>query len=299
VLPPRVNTGQLITFYYVAKEASFSVAAEQLYLSQSAVTQQIIALERDNGVKLINVKRKRVYLTETGSTLFRYAEEIYNQVRDVEALFQNVKERSLRVGVSTALSSFVAAVAVDFMGLYPNIEVTLKNGPSRTIVRELSDMRYQIAIVLDSNHEAFKLSDIRLSDRERLVLVCGSSMPIPATNGLSFADLREYQFLLPPEGSVARELLLKRFEAEGLEMGQHVLLQANYLECSKRFAEKGRGIILLPEFEVQDEVAQGKLRILHLLEDITVGVSALFPSDVPLSLVAKQFIQLIKKAFLR
>ncbi|MGD0918496.1 MAG: LysR substrate-binding domain-containing protein, partial [Thermodesulfobacteriota bacterium] len=94
-----------------------------------------------------------------------------------------------------------------------------------------------------------------------------------------------------------REILLKRFEAEGLEMSKWLYLQANYLECTKKFAEKKRGIVLLPMVEVKEEVAQGKLKILHLMEDIEVGVNVLFPIDVPLSPVAEQFIHLVKKAF--
>jgi len=143
-----------------------------------------------------------------------------------------------------------------------------------------------------------RLNAIKVSDREKLVLVCSCSNPIPGTKRLRLADLCDYQFLLPPEGSAIREILLKRFEAEGLEMSQRLYLQANYLECTKRFAEKKRGIVLLPMVEVKEEVAQGKLKILHLMEDIEVGVNVLFPVDVPLSPVAEQFINLVKKAFL-
>lgn len=48
---------------------------------------------------------------------------------------------------------------------------------------------------------------------------------------------------------------------------------------------------------MKEEVAQGKLKILRLMEDITVGVNVLFPTDVPLSSVAEEFIDLVKKAF--
>jgi DNA-binding transcriptional LysR family regulator len=64
--PVTINIHHLITFYFVAKEKSFSEAARKLFLSQPAVTQQIRALERLSGVKLFNVRRKKVSLTEGG-----------------------------------------------------------------------------------------------------------------------------------------------------------------------------------------------------------------------------------------
>jgi DNA-binding transcriptional LysR family regulator len=297
MLAPYLNTGQLITFYYVAKEKSFSVAAEQLCLTQSAVTQQINALERTSGVKLIHVRRKKVCLTETGSFIFKYAEEIYKQVRNVEAFFRETKESSLRIGVSTMFSSIIATVAIEFMSCYPTTKLSLQNGATYVIVNQLLDLQHQIAIVADLNCKNDRLNVIKISDREELVLVCNCSTPIPETKRLRLADLCDYQFLLPPEGSVIREILLKKFEAEGLEMSKWIYLQANYLECTKRFAEKKRGIVLLPLVEVKEEVAQGKLKILRLMEDITVGVNVLFPTDVPLSSVAEEFIDLVKKAF--
>ncbi|MCX5813766.1 MAG: LysR family transcriptional regulator, partial [Proteobacteria bacterium] len=74
--PPQINLQHIISFYYVAKEKSFSEAAEKLFVTQPAVTQQIRALEVQYGVKLVNIKKKRVFLTKAGERLFVYAEEL-------------------------------------------------------------------------------------------------------------------------------------------------------------------------------------------------------------------------------
>ena len=84
VKPPQINLQQIISFYFVGKEESFSVASEKLFVTQPAVTQQIKALETQFGVKLINVKRKRVHLTKAGERFLDYAEEIINHVTMAE-----------------------------------------------------------------------------------------------------------------------------------------------------------------------------------------------------------------------
>lgn len=70
VKPLKLNLYHLITFYFVASEKSFSVAAEKLFLSEPAVSLHIKSLERCTGVKLLDVRRKRVYLTKAGGDPF-------------------------------------------------------------------------------------------------------------------------------------------------------------------------------------------------------------------------------------
>jgi DNA-binding transcriptional LysR family regulator len=64
--PTRINVSQLITFYFVGKEGNFSTAAERLCVTQPAVTKQIRALQNQFAVKLVQVKKRKVHLTEAG-----------------------------------------------------------------------------------------------------------------------------------------------------------------------------------------------------------------------------------------
>ena len=295
--PLKLNLNQLVTFYLVAKEESFSSAAEKLYLTQPAVTQQIRTLERCAGVKLVDVRRQKVCLTKAGKVLLEYAGEIYEQARDAESFLSKVTESSLAVGVSTTVSPIVASVAGEFEQLFPDTKLTIRSAPSHEIVGGLLELEYDIALVISLDYGKRKLESTKISDGERLVLVVSPSFPESVDKPLKLADLCHYSFFLPRDGSATREILLNAFEAEGIQAKRYISVEADYLECSKRLAEMGGGIALMPDTNVRSEVAEGRLKIIPLINDIKVGVDALYRRDAPPHPHAKRFIQLTKKAF--
>jgi len=295
--PLKLNLNQLITFYSVAVEGSFSLAAEKLCLTQPAVTHQIRTLESCTGVKLVNIRRQRAYLTKAGEGLFSYASEIYEQAENAESFLDKLSEGSLTIGVATTLSPIIALAAGKFEQLFPNVKLSIKNGPSFEIVRELSDLQHNVVFVISLNYKDRKLETIRVSDGERLVLVVSPSFPVNVEKPLKLADLCHYPFLLPREGSATREVLLRAFKAEGLELEHYISVELDYLECSRRLAAMGNGIALMPEASVGREVASGELKMLHLADDMKVGVDALFRRDAPPHLPGRNFIQLAKEVF--
>ncbi len=297
--PPRLNLYHLMVFYFVAREKSFSAASEKLFLSQPAVTLHVKALERNARVKLLDVRRKRVYLTKAGEALFQYAEGIYEQVRNAERFLENLRESGLRIGAAVTFSALIGSVASRFEELFPNVKLRIKNAPSYQIVEELIDLQHDVAIVVNLNYRTRKLRAMRVSEGEKLVLVTSPSSPIFLKKELKLADLRGYPLLLPPEKSATREILLRRFEAEGSEVKPSILVETDYLECAKRLAEEGKGIALMHITNVEDEVAQGRLRIVPLVDELTVGASVLVRRDVPLPSAGSRFISLVKETFQR
>jgi DNA-binding transcriptional LysR family regulator len=102
---PLINPYRLITFYFVAREKSFTAAASNLCITQPAVSMQIKALEQQFGVKLIHVKKKRVHLTEEGELLLEQAAGVYHSSIAAERLLLHHGESGgLRIGVATALT---------------------------------------------------------------------------------------------------------------------------------------------------------------------------------------------------
>ena len=297
VRTPKLNLYHLITFYFVASEKSFSAASEKLFLTQPAVTVHIKSLERCTGVKLLDVRRKRVYLTKAGETLFQYAEEIYEQAKNAERFLENQKESSLRIGAAITFSSVIASAASGFEQLFPHVKLSIRNAPSYQIIEELLDLQHDIAVVVSMNYRARKLRAVKVSDGERLVLVTLPSSDLFSRQPLTLAEICDSPLLLPPEKSGTREVLLKRLEAEGSKVRPSILVETDYLECAKRLAEEGRGIALMHITNVEKEIAEGRLKILPLANDIKIGVDAVVHRDVPLPLIGRKFISLVEEAF--
>ena len=105
MVPSKLDLHCLIVFYFVANEASITAAAEKLYLTQPTVTYHIRSLERNVGIKLLDVKRQKISLTPAGQGLYKYVSEIYEQMTGAEKYLENLKEASLRVGISTTFST--------------------------------------------------------------------------------------------------------------------------------------------------------------------------------------------------
>lgn len=124
----KVNVDQLITFYFIAKEGGITDASELLCLSQPAVTMQVSTLQKYFGVKLINVKKKRVHLTKAGKELFPYAEEIYRSALKGESLLVSYRNNNLRIGISGALTLFIIPVVDRFKALCPTVRMTIRDG---------------------------------------------------------------------------------------------------------------------------------------------------------------------------
>jgi len=294
---PRINLHQLIIFYFVAKEQSFTVASEKLCLTESAVSQQVRALEVSAGVKLVYVKKKRVHLTEAGKILLRYAEEIYKQAKSADIFLEEIREHDLRVGVSVTFSGIVSSAVAQFGNHFPNTNLSIQNGPSHRIVSQLLDLQYDVAVVISADYQTDRLIAIRLSEGEKLLLATGCSTPIGASDSVTLADLCDYKFLLPPPGSTIRQILLDRFKANGLELLNFLEVDTDFPHYLSMLAEMRKAVALLPEAEAHRAVSEGRLRILHLTNELYVTVEALVIKDFPKPKIANEFIKLVKQAF--
>ena len=113
----QLNLHRVISFYLLAKEHSFSRAAELLSITQPAVTQHIRGLEVQFGVKLVNVKKKRVYLTKAGERLLPYAEELFNQAILTENFLKGYRFNHISIGIASPLVFFFTALVDHFKEL--------------------------------------------------------------------------------------------------------------------------------------------------------------------------------------
>ena len=297
ISPVGINFHHLITFYVVAKERSFSEAARKLFLTQPAVTQHIRALESFSGVKLFNVRRKKVSLTEVGENLFGYAEQIYRQTKSAERLLENAKVNSFRVGASSWFSTAVARAAARFESLFPDIRLHIRYGPSYAMVAELLDLQHDLVLVASMDYGTSNLKAVRVLGMQKWVIVAGCSTAIPDTDRLSLSNLCEFPVLIPPQGSALRELLMRRLRAEGLELKHPIVVQTEYLECLRRFAEKGRAIGILPEILICEDIIGDRLRILPFADYIEGTADVLIPTDICPHSRTDAFVELIKEAF--
>lgn len=295
VKPPRVNPEHLITFYFVAERKSLSQASDLLFLSQPTVCLHIKALERGFGVKLVHVKKKRVIVTEAGEALLPYAKELYQQAKSAEMCLQTFREEVLRIGVALTLSSTIITVAGKFRELFPNTKVKIKEGPSYKIVEETSDLQHDLAVVARLNYGNPKLEAIGVSEGEKMIFIASTSDPLSREDELEFTDLNGCPLILPAEKSATREVLLQKLEEQ--QVKPVVIAEVDNPECVKSLVRMGKGVALVLETSVEDELPRGKLKVLPFKEDIRIGVDILVHRDNPLRSMGNRFVSLVRETY--
>lgn len=294
--PPKINLDQLITFYFVASEKSFAVASDKLCISQPAVTMQIAALQKHFGVKLINVKKKKVYLTRTGEDLFLQAEEICRGAMRAESLLEGYRNNNLRVGISGALTVYLMPVVDYFKELHPSIKVTVKEGRSLQLIEELIDFQHDLCIVGTFENINSQLQAVHILETEKMVLVTAPHDPVSEKQKVMWKDLEKYPLILHCEGSMARRLILEEFRKRDIKPS--ISAEIDSIEGMKQLIEKGKGVGLMFPPNVKDEVAFGKMKIVPICDgDLKAGIDLIVVKDTDLSPPAKAFLGLIEERF--
>jgi len=294
---PKLDVYNLVVFYFVASEKSVTAAAEKLFLSQPTVTYHIKSLEKSVGAKLLDVKRKKLYLTHAGEGLFEYSKQIYQQLINAERFVEDLKEASLRVGIALTFSSSFSSAAAKFRELYPNVKLIVENAPSFKIIEDVLNSHLDLGIVVSRDYANPELKCIALSEAEKMALVASPSSPIARKEQIELADLCDYPLILGPETSATRQIILEKLEVGGFKTSSLIAVEVDSIEWGRSLVEDGKGISFYCMKNVEKEVSEGRLKILHLVDDIQVGVDVLVRRDVILPAIANKFIALAGETF--
>jgi DNA-binding transcriptional LysR family regulator len=293
---PKINIQHLISFYFVAKEKSFSIASEKLFVTQPAVTQQIKALEGQFGVKLVNVKRKRVTLTKAGERLADYAEEAMNHVLMAENFLKSYRLGNLSIGVATTLTLYLTPIIDKFKELHSSVRVSVREGPSLTLIDDLLDYKYDICLVGTLPRVDRKLHIIRLPQREKMVLVANPASPLVQKAEVKWEDLVKYPLIIQSEGSTAREAILQHFASRNLT--PLISAEVDNVECAKELARQNKGVALVFFPYVKEEIAQHRLTIIPVADgEIRLGIDIATNQEMANSPMLTAFLNVIGKHF--
>ena len=138
-------------FYVVAKRGNITKAAEELYISQPAVTQAIHSLENQIGATLFIRAKKGVTLTEEAKVLFQFVESGLNYIKNGENKFKelmNIESGTLKIGASTTVTQHVLLKYLDlFQDRFPNVSISITNDLTQNLVKLLREGSVDLLIL--------------------------------------------------------------------------------------------------------------------------------------------------------
>jgi DNA-binding transcriptional LysR family regulator len=213
----NITLRQLRVFESVARHLSFSRAAEELHLTQPAVSMQVKQLESMVGLPLTEQLGKKIFLTGAGSEVARHARVIAQQLREATeslAAMKGVRGGQLRIGVVSTAKYFAPRLLTDFRARHPGVELCLGVHNRGTIVRQLADNEIDLAIMGRPPKEVDTVAEAFAS--HPLVIVAAADHPLAGKKKLEPADLGNETFLIREPGSGTRAAMEAYFAEVGL-----------------------------------------------------------------------------------
>ncbi|HEV7236113.1 MAG TPA: LysR family transcriptional regulator [Ktedonobacteraceae bacterium] len=261
---PDFTVHQLTVFCVVAQHLSYTRTAQELYLSQPAVTQQIRALELMLGLRLFARKGRGIVLTPAGQELLRHVEQLLALLAETEPVVHEIhalKRGSVVVGASTSAGTYVVPSLLGaFHTHYPGISITLSVANRHTIEEYL--LTHQVDLVVMSLVEQRDRFVMELLMPYELVVVASSSHHLAGRTTLALHDLQEEMFLLREQESGTRLDLEQHFVRMGMSL--RTGLELGSIEAIKEGVAAGLGIAVLSRESIALEVANGDLAILDV-----------------------------------
>jgi DNA-binding transcriptional LysR family regulator len=254
---------QLQCFRAVAQNLSFTRAAEQLHLTQPAVSMQVRQLEQQTGIALTEQIGKRIYLTDAGEEVFRYARAILQQVDEMDDVLNKMKGLSggqLRIAAISSANYFAPRLLGVFHQRFPDVRVSMDIKRQEHVLKQVADNVVDMAI-MGQPPEDMKLAAVPFMENP-LVIIAPPDHRLARTRSISLKQMEKEIFLVREPGSGTRGAMMRFFKASkiklttGMEMGS--------LEGIKQGVQAELGLGVVPRGAIEIELQLGKLAILNV-----------------------------------
>ena len=284
---------QITAFLEVARNQSFSRAAEKLYRTQPAISAQIRSLEQECGEKLFDRLGRKIFLTRPGEILLDYAEQLVALHRET---LQRVKEANgtaagrLVVGANEATCLYVLPqVFAEFKRKHPQVAISIYRSFSHKILQKMAENQVDLGIVtLPVTQNNLKVIPFF---EDVLWVVMPPSHRLAKRASLKLEDMTG-EPLIFPKGGHTRELLERIFRKHRDRL--QISMELASVETIKKFVGAGLGISLLSRSYAEMEIRSGILKLIPLQGvDLRRKLGLVYRTDRHLSLAAQAFAELL------
>ncbi|HVR34810.1 MAG TPA: LysR family transcriptional regulator [Methylomirabilota bacterium] len=259
-----LDTRQLRAFSLLARTGSFTLAAKELYLSQSAVSHSMKALEQDVGCRLLDRVGKKVMLTQAGEHLLVHAEKILQEMTAARSALEQLGKWGrgrLRIGASTTACQYLLPTVLrEFKESFARCLISIEPGDSPQAIEALRSQRIDLALTLAPRNEeqldfhplfsdelAFLVSPMHPWARQRHVIRAG----IPRENYILY-NKRSYTFRMVEEYFREEEMVL------------NTVIELGSMEATKELVKLGLGVSIVAPWIARKELQEASLVTLPL-----------------------------------
>lgn len=280
--PEKMNLEQLATFELVVQHGSFSAAAEQLGLTQPAVSLQIRQLEKFFNLKLLERITKKMKPTSAGITLLEHSAQINNAIdAALHSMAVHAHEISGQVTLGTGATACIHLLPPLLGQLkrqWPELDVTVRIGNTDEMVKAVAENRLDLALV--SLPAAGKSLSITPVYQERFVVIHSAQHAMSADE-ITPEGLVNLPLILFENGSSTRLLIDSWFQQQGVKV--HPIMELGSIEAIKQMVIAGLGVSIVPQLAISAEPASSGILSRPLSPPLSRQLAIVLRQDKPLN----------------
>jgi DNA-binding transcriptional LysR family regulator len=290
-----MDLGQLETFLVVAREKSFSRAAERLYRTQPAVSLALKRLEDELGETLLDRTTKGGTLTDAGTTLLPLAQrmlDLRKQIIDTFGSLKGLQQGRLNIGANDSVSEFLLpGVLLAYQQAHPAIRIQAYRQTSERIPAEVIERRLDVGFVSYDPMHPELVSEVIL--RDHMVLVVPPGHRLARRKEVSMEALGRETFVAHNALTPTRNAIVDLFSRCGTPL--RITMELGSLATIQEFVALGAGVAILPRMTVQESIRQGRLVEVAVRElQVEKLIRVVTRREESMSHAAKAFLQLIR-----
>lgn len=280
---------QLRAFVAVADEGSFTLAAKKLFLTQSAISHSMKALEDSLDCRLLTRLGKKTVLTEEGVVFLKRCRRVLGELEQAGRELDGLKrwgQSRIRIGAPHSLCQFLLPTVLrEFRDCFPRCEPSIEAGDTNGLLDRLYS--HDLDVVLGLRFGSFPEAS-RAMFRDRMAFVVTPVHPWAGAGVPSTEDLEAVQFIIYARATETHRLVEAHFEKLGVRLRAPLVL--GDMEAIKEMSKIGIGIGIVAPWVAKRELEEGSLVSLKVGEDTIERDWAVFwNADRPLSLIEETF----------
>jgi DNA-binding transcriptional LysR family regulator len=262
-----LNTTLLRTFVTVVNKKSLSLAAQEIHITQPAVSKHINALEEYFGVGLIERRGRGVNLTPAGEVLYQYSNEILGLLnkteREIRDLSATVKGK-LVIWASSIPGHYILPYIIgEFKKKYPEVHISLQISDSNDVINHLLDETAQLGAV--GTKPDNKKLEVKKFYPDKLVVVAPKDHPLANKRTISLTELTNQDLIWRSIGSGTRKVLEDKFSQRKISVDDlNIVMELGSTGAIVTAVQAGLGVSIVSEWAIYKEKTMGEIAILEI-----------------------------------
>lgn len=292
-----LDSKQLRTFVSLARTGSFTATAKEVFITQSAVSHSMRALETELGCRLLNRVGKKTTLTLEGEQLLRHAQKIIGDMMTARASLDKLGkwgETRLRLGASlSACQHLLPGVLREFKQAHPKCRISLEPGDSPALAEAVREQHIDLALGLTPQREP--ALDFTHLFTDELMFIVAPQHPWVEAGGVARPDIALQNFILYSRSSQTFRAVENYFRDEDITL--NATMELGSIETIKEIVKLGLGISVLATWIAKKELLEGSLVAMPLgRRKLKREWGIMHSRSRELSLVESEFVRLCAEA---